>query len=112
MKRRNWWAAGAIAFVIGVGVGTLGDRNWQRGAAVGAIGLSALITVGTLQERRKLERPPQLKPSRQPRALSSTGLAFLDALPLAALKTKATQWLSRPSKKLPLPAARSKPPNP
>ena len=55
VRRRNWGVAGTIAFVVGVGLGTLGDRNWQRGLAVGAIGLSAVVTVGTLQERRRIE---------------------------------------------------------
>ena len=111
VKRRNWWAAGVVAFVLGVSVGSLGDRNWQRGLAVGAIGLSAVITVGTLRERRRLDRGdrPQknLKPNRRP-LLGSTGLAFLDALPLDDLKTSVDKLISRP-KNLALPAAKSKP---
>ena len=111
VKRRNWWVAGGVAFILGISVGSLGDRNWQRGLAMGAIGLSAVITVGTLRERRRLDssdRPKNtLKPNRRP-LLGSTGLAFLDTLPLDNLKTSVEKLISRP-KKLALPAAKSKP---
>ncbi|MEM9772850.1 MAG: hypothetical protein AAF889_14885 [Cyanobacteria bacterium P01_D01_bin.73] len=125
-RRQNWWVAGMIAFMVGVGVGTLGDRNWQRGLAVGAIGMSAVVTVGTLQERRRLEDDPPAggaltggsSPTKA--SLGSTGLAFLDALPLQSIRDSIQRSVKRSVKqsvalvrsrtlksKKPLPAGRS-----
>ena len=91
IRRQNWWVAGTIAFMVGVGVGTLGNRSWQRGLAVGAIGVSAVVTGGTLQERRRIEDEQfggtlTGNPNPPKALLGSTGLAFLDALPLQSIR--------------------------
>jgi septal ring factor EnvC (AmiA/AmiB activator) len=51
---RKWWVAGAIAFSVGLSVGAVTNRNWQRALATGAIALSGAAVATAIIERRRL----------------------------------------------------------
>jgi len=61
---RKWWVAGAIAFSVGLTVGAVTNRNWQRALATGAIALSgAAVATAIIERRRLLSRFRPLPPA-------------------------------------------------
>lgn len=61
---RKWWVAGAIAFSVGLTVGAVTNRTWQRALATGAIALSgAAVATAIIERRRLLTRLRPLPPA-------------------------------------------------
>lgn len=52
---RNWWIAGIAAFSLGLGIGTLSDRQWQKALGLGAIALSGAAAIAALTDRSRAD---------------------------------------------------------
>lgn len=67
---RNWWIAGTVAFSLGLGIGVVTDRQWQKALGLGAIALSgaAAITALTPDRSRSQSEPwdPRLRETISP----------------------------------------------
>lgn len=50
---RNWWIAGIAAFSLGLGIGTVSDRQWQKALGLGAIALSGAAAIAALTDRSR-----------------------------------------------------------